>query len=86
MKGFVEVYDKATGKKLPHPVPERLVNHPVWGRNYSLTPREKARTRANRRRSTDPAPEAQAEQASTTETPAVGDDNEGVTPHAEDNR
>jgi len=81
MKGFVEVYDKATGKKLPHPVPEHLVEHPIWGRNLTLTPREKARPRATRRRKRSPAPET-----TTTEAPAVGDDNEGVTPHAEDNR
>lgn len=40
--GFVYVYDNRTGEKIPNPVPEHYIGHPVLGRNLSLTPTEKA--------------------------------------------
>lgn len=39
---LVRVYDKTTGDKLPHPVPERWLDHPKLGANLSRTPRQKA--------------------------------------------
>lgn len=43
-KGFVYAYDTRTGEKIPNPVPEHYIGHPVLGRNLSLTPTEKAST------------------------------------------
>lgn len=42
MAEFVAAYDKRTGEKLPHPVPEHWLTHPVLGANLSKTPRQKA--------------------------------------------
>lgn len=52
MAGFVSAYDKRTGEKLPHPVPEHWLTHPVLGVNLSKTPRQKA---ADKKKSTEPA-------------------------------
>ena len=38
---LIEAYDKITGEKLPHLVPEKWVGHPTFGPRLSLTPRAK---------------------------------------------
>lgn len=61
---FVSAYSTRTGKKLPAPVPERWLDHPVLGEHLSKTPRRRAREAAT----------AQVEvKAPTTEAPAAGD-------------
>lgn len=35
---MVDVYNTDTGKKLPNPVPERWLDHPVLGQNLAVTP------------------------------------------------
>lgn len=42
MAKFIYVYDKTTGKKQQHQVPEWWLDHPVLGANLSRTPRQKA--------------------------------------------
>lgn len=39
---FVEAYDRRTGAKLPHLVPERFIGHPIIGPHLAKTPRQKA--------------------------------------------
>lgn len=39
---FVEAYDRHTGEKLPHLVPERFIGHPVIGPHLAKTPRQEA--------------------------------------------
>ena len=39
---LIEAYNKHTGEKLPHLVPEKWVGHPVFGPSLSKTPRQKA--------------------------------------------
>lgn len=39
---LVNAYDKTTGEKLKHQVPERFIGHPIFGPNLSKTPRQKA--------------------------------------------
>lgn len=68
---LVTAYDKRTGEKLPHQVPEHWIEHPRLGVHLSRTPRQKA---ADKKRAARPA----------TETPAAGD--EGVIPDAADPR
>lgn len=45
---FVDAWNRKTGKKLPHPVPEHWLTHPVLGRDLSKTPRQKAADKARR--------------------------------------
>ena len=39
---LIEAYNKHTGEKLPHLVPEKWVGHPVFGPNLSKAPRHNA--------------------------------------------
>lgn len=41
MDGFVDAYAKSTGVK--HSIPEHWLDHPVLGKNFSLTPSAQAR-------------------------------------------
>jgi hypothetical protein len=61
---FVYAYDKRTGEKLAHQVPEHWLDHPTLGANLSRTPRQKA---AERKAAT---------RGDTTNTPATGDEKE----------
>ncbi len=58
---FVPAYDKRTGQKLTHEVPESWVNHPRIGEHLSKTPRQKAEDSKN---------------TTTTKAPAAGDKKE----------
>ncbi len=69
---FINAYDTRTGQKLPYLVPERHVDHPVLGRNLSRFPSQSKKAR----KKNSPVDNPQ-------KAPAVGDDNEGVTPDAE---
>lgn len=81
---FVDAYSTKTGKKLPNPVPEHYLDHPVLGRDLSRLPSRKAGQDEtaddtdlvivdglDRDRSTE-LPEF----ITTTETPAAGDQEE----------
>lgn len=39
---LIPAYDKTTGKKLEHYVPEHWIGHPRLGKNLAKTPRHKA--------------------------------------------
>lgn len=70
---FVEAYSKTTGAKLPKPVPEAWITHPILGRDLSLLPSatKKAPAKKPRRpRASRPAP---LPVHTTTDTPADGD-------------
>lgn len=56
--GFVDAYSKRTGKKVR--IPEHFLGHPVLGKGFNKTPRQKAA-------------DAQATSATGTDTPASGD-------------
>lgn len=43
---FVEAYDKRTGRKLPHAVPEHFVNELATTTGLSATPRGKKKAEA----------------------------------------
>ena len=59
--GFVDAYSKKTGKKVR--VPAHFIGHPVLGKPFNKTPRQKAA-------------DAQAEDsATTTKAPAAGTQN-----------
>ena len=60
---FVYAYDKTTGEKLAHQVPEHWIDHPTLGRNLSRTPRQKAADKA-------------AAAATNKKAPAAGDEKE----------
>jgi hypothetical protein len=60
--GFVDAYSKRTGKKVR--VPGHFIGHPVLGKGFNKTPRQKAA-------------DSQAEDsATTTKAPASGDKKE----------
>lgn len=60
---MVPAYDRRTGRKLPHYVPEHWFDHPVLGKHVRRTPRNAA---ANQKKAEDQA-------AATTQAPAAGD-------------
>lgn len=69
---FVPAYNKKTGEKLSHLVPERHIDHPVLGRNLSRLPSQKKKARK-----AAPAPKVEADPVDSntniTEAPAAGD-------------
>ena len=52
---FLPAYDRRTGRKLPHFVPEHWFDHPVLGQHVRRTPRNAA---ANKKNTTPQAPAA----------------------------
>lgn len=36
----IDAYDAKTGAKLPHPIPEHWLAHPVLGKTFRKTPRQ----------------------------------------------
>jgi hypothetical protein len=56
--GFVDAYSKRTGKKVR--IPAHFLGHPVLGKGFNKTPRQKAA-------------DAQASDQATTDAPASGD-------------
>ena len=44
---FLPAYDRRTGRKLPHFVPEHWFDHPVLGQHVRRTPRNAAATKKN---------------------------------------
>lgn len=73
LPAFVEVYSTRTGRKLPAPVPRHYLDHPVLGRNLSLTPRQGATTGL-------PGIPAPAIPAGPTSAPSTGDDTTTTVP------
>ena len=71
---FVDAYDKRTGKKLAHRVPESHIDHPVLGRNLSRTPRAKAKADAAPKATKRAKKRATKRPVDPTNAPAVGDD------------
>lgn len=66
---FVEVYSQTTGKK--QVVPRHYLDHPVLGKNFRLTPKAKAESKARRKAET---PVEQADSSSVTiDNPENGD-------------
>lgn len=45
MARFVPAYDRRTGRKLPHFIPEAWFDHPVLGQHVRRTPRNAAANR-----------------------------------------
>lgn len=68
MAKFVDVYDKATGRK--HRVPEHFLTHPVLSKPFRKTPKTRAAETTSATPETDVITAAASD---TNETPAAGD-------------
>lgn len=63
MTRFIDAYDKRTGRKLDHPVPEHWFDVPALAKDLSKTPRQEARETKARKGIDKPATgEAEKEQ------------------------
>lgn len=75
MDGFVDVYVRATGAK--QRVPAAWLTHPVLGRPFSRTPRQRAADKPATKATPAGAPATtKATKATTEKAPAAGDQKE----------